>query len=242
MLALIPARGGSKGVPRKNVRPLAGRPAIAWAIDACLKARHIDRVVVTTEDEEIAAAARAAGADVPFLRPAELATDTCPQGYACLHALDALAAQEGAPRDEFVLVQATSPLIVPADIDGAVELFRNRDAFAVVSVRPLETPVEAACEIDSDGHFVSVLRDRYGVDFRAGRRQEFGKRYAICGAVTVLRVAPMRDDVNYYWGDHRSMAYALPDDRGVDIDTPLDFDLAELLLNRRQSALSRGDL
>lgn len=240
MLALIPARGGSKGVPRKNIRPLAGRPAIAWAIDACLRARHIDRVVVSTEDEEIAAAARAAGADVPFMRPAELATDTVPQGHACLHALDALAALEARVRDSFVLVQATSPLIAPGDIDGAIDMFQQRDAFAVVSVRPLETPVEAACEIAPDGHFVSVLRDRYGVDFRAARRQEFGKRYAICGAVTVLRVAPMRADVNYYWGDGRSLAFPLPADRGVDIDTQIDFDLAELLLNRRLAANTTG--
>jgi hypothetical protein len=198
-------------------------------------------VLVTTEDEEIAEAARAAGAEVPFMRPVELASDTCSQGYACLHAIDMLAGVEGKPRDAFTLIQATSPLIAPGDIDAAVAMFEQRNAFAVVSVRPLETPIEAACEIGSDGHFISVLRDRYGVDFKAARRQEFGQRYSICGAINVLHVAPMRVDVNYYWGDGRALAYPLPPDRGVDIDTPIDFDLAEMLLTRRLGADKIGD-
>ena len=240
MLALIPARGGSKGVPRKNVKQLAGKPAIAWAIEACLAAKTIDRVVVTTEDEEIAAAALDAGAEVPFLRPMDLATDTCPQGYACLHALDKLAETEPAIRDEFVLVQATSPLIDAEDIDGAVQMFEERNAYAVVAVCPLATPIECACEIAEDGRFVSVLRDRYGVEFKAGRRQTFGQRYSISGAITVLRAEHMRKDVNYFWGSSQALAYPISEECGVDIDTPLDFQIAEYLLTQRQFGATSG--
>src|SRR5262245_28742769 len=111
MLALIAARGGSKRLPRKHVLPLGGVPMIAPSIRAALAARGVDRVLITTDDPEIARAARDAGADVPFMRPAELATDTVPARLACLHALDRLAEIEGRRRGSFVMIQATCPLV-----------------------------------------------------------------------------------------------------------------------------------
>lgn len=240
MLVIIPARGGSKGVPRKNVKALAGRPLIAYAIGAALAARRVDRVIVSTEDAEIAQVARDHGAEVPFMRPAELATDTAPNGAACLDAIDRLAALEGTARDAFALVQPTSPLIEAEDIDNAIALFEDKDAAAVVSLTPCEVPIESVCEIGDDGHVISVLRERYGADFTPDTRQTYGARYTISGAVTVVRVARMRDDVNYYYGNPESLAYAIPEPRGFDIDTPLDFALAELLVGQRSKELVGG--
>ena len=103
-------------------------------------------------------------------------------------------------RDAFALVQSTSPLIEAEDIDNAIALFEDNAAAAVVSLTPCEVPIESVCEIGDDGHVISVLRERYGADFTPDTRQAYGARYTISGAVTVVRVARMRDDVNYYYG------------------------------------------
>ena len=129
LLALIPARGGSRGVPRKNVREIAGKPLIAWTIEAALSVRGIDRVVVTTDDAEIAEVSRAAGAEVPFLRPAELAADETPGIAPVFHALDALP-----DFDEVLLLQPTSPLRGANDIEALLALVRESNASSVVSV------------------------------------------------------------------------------------------------------------
>jgi CMP-N-acetylneuraminic acid synthetase len=171
MLAIIPARGGSKGVPRKNIRSLAGRPLIDYAIKAALASRHVDRVLVSTEDAEIAAIARTCGADVPFMRPASLATDTVPNGAACLHAIDVIARTEGVAHAAFALIQATAPFISADDIDGAISMFEQRKPPAVVSLNGFETPIEAVFELDDQGRMHSVLRDRYGARIETGTRQ-----------------------------------------------------------------------
>jgi CMP-N,N'-diacetyllegionaminic acid synthase len=233
MLAIIPARGGSKGVPRKNIRSLAGRPLIDYAIKAALASRHVDRVLVSTEDAEIAAIARTCGADVPFMRPASLATDTVPNGAACLHAIDVIARTEGVAHAAFALIQATAPFISADDIDGAISMFEQRKPPAVVSLNGFETPIEAVFELDDQGRMHSVLRDRYGARIETGTRQSYGQRYVVCGAVTVLRTEPMRIDPNYYYGHPEALGYVIDPDRALDIDTPMDFALAELLVMRR---------
>ena len=128
-LGLITARGGSKGIPRKNVRMLAGKPLIAWTIEAALHAGVLDAVVVSTDDEEIAAVAREAGAEVPFIRPPELAKDSTPGLDPVLHALDALPSY-----DAVLLLQPTSPLRSPDDIRACLRLAAESVAASVVSV------------------------------------------------------------------------------------------------------------
>lgn len=142
VLALIPARGGSKGVPRKNLRPLAGRPLITYSIEQALASSLIDRVIVSTEDREIAEAAIVAGAEVPFMRPAELADDLTPDLPVFVHALQWLQAEEGYNPELVVHLRATSPLRNVALIDDAIRLMLDRaEADAMKSVsRPLQTP------------------------------------------------------------------------------------------------------
>ena len=143
VLALIPARGGSKGVPRKNVRDLAGRPMIAWTIEAAHGSRYVDRIVLSSDDEEIIKTARQHGCDVPFVRPPELATDEADSLSVVRHALSMLPEHY----DFLVLLQPTSPLRVTADIDGAVERCAETGAAVCVSV----------CETDKSPYWMLHL-------------------------------------------------------------------------------------
>ncbi|HLE57406.1 MAG TPA: acylneuraminate cytidylyltransferase family protein, partial [Rhodothermia bacterium] len=134
VLAVIPARGGSKGVPRKNLVQLCGRPLIAYTIEAGLSAKSVSRLVVSTEDEEIASVARSLGADVPFIRPATLATDAAQSLPVVQHAVQAVEEFEGAPYEVIVMLQPTTPLRTADDIDSAVTLLLESGADSVVSV------------------------------------------------------------------------------------------------------------
>lgn len=136
-IALVPARGGSKSIPRKNVRDLGGRPLIHWAIDAAAHSGTVDRIVVTTDDEEIADTARRAGADVPFLRPAELATDDAGMLGVVEHALGWLAEHEHAEPELVLLVQPTEPFVRPEQIRGALDLLLERGADSAITVVPV---------------------------------------------------------------------------------------------------------
>lgn len=129
LVALIPARGGSKGIPRKNIKPLAGKPLIGWTIDAAKQAACVHRLIVSTEDEAIASVARSFGAEVPFMRPVELTADDTPGIAPVLHALEQLP-----DVDRLLLLQPTSPLRSVADIEGIVEFCLARGAPSAVSV------------------------------------------------------------------------------------------------------------
>jgi N-acylneuraminate cytidylyltransferase len=134
ILGLIPARGGSKGIPRKNIKPLGGKPLIAYSIEAGLKSRYLDKVLVSTDDEEIAQVARQYGADVPFIRPAELARDDTPTLPVIQHALRFLA-DKGETYDAVCLLQPSSPFRTPAFIDAAIEKYVRSGADSLVTVR-----------------------------------------------------------------------------------------------------------
>ncbi len=213
VLGLIPARGGSKGIPRKNVMPIAGKPLIAWTIEAALSARSIDRVVVTTDDAEIAELSRRHGADVPFLRPASLACDETPGIDPVLHALDMLPAY-----DMVVLLQPTSPLRSADDIDAAV-------AMAGASA----TVVSVTEATHTDWIFPMDAAGRLDIPHQpTARRQEMAKRYMLNGAIYVARYDVLRARRSFL--EAGTLGYAMPAERSVDIDGPLDWRLAELLL------------
>lgn len=217
ILGLIPARGGSKGIPRKNVLPIAGKPLIAWTIEAALAAESIDRVVVTTDDAEIVAVSADHGADVPFLRPANLARDETPGIDPVLHAIDALPSY-----DTVVLLQPTSPLRTAGDIDAAVAM---GGAGAMV-VGVTEAPHAGwIFPMDADG------RLDMNTDQPAARRQDMAKRYALNGAIYVARCDALRKRRSFLTAS--TLGYAMPAERSVDIDGPLDWRLAELLLADR---------
>ncbi len=221
VLAIIPARGGSKGVPRKNLRPLAGKPLIAWTIAAAQKSAYIDRLILSSEDAEIIAVAKAWGCEAPFIRPAELARDDTPGIDPVLHALDALPGY-----DYVVLLQPTSPLRETADIDGGIFRCADGDAPACVSVSPPAQHPYWTYRIDEEGR-MSPLFDNI-----PARRQDLPDVYALNGAVYVARTLDLRHTRDFLMPG--AVAFVMPDARALDIDTPADLALAECLLERKK--------
>ncbi len=224
LLGLIPARGGSKRLPRKNLRLLGGRPLIAWTIEAALESGCLDRVIVSTDDPEIAAVACDAGAEVPFLRPAELADDRTPSLEVLLHALRTLAA-EGDRYDYLVELQPTSPLRHATDIRAAVSLLKERRADAVVSVCPTEHPPEWSNTLPPDG----ALRDFFRPGVRGTRSQDLPTSYRLNGAIAIFDCRRLLKTESTDMDDN-GFAYVMPPERSIDIDTALDLHIAQALL------------
>jgi len=216
--ALIPARGGSKGIPRKNLALVAGRPLLAWTIDAGLGSRFVSRTIVSTEDEEIAAAARSLGAEA-LARPPELAADGTPMRDVIVHALEEL----GSP-DVLVLLQPTSPLRRAQHVDEAVELLLASDADSVVSVVEVPHRYRPGSLMALDGDRLVRLADDH-----AATRQEKPVVYARNGPA-VLALRPDRIGADLYGGDCR--LYVMEARDSLDVDDPFDLELAELLLSR----------
>jgi len=230
VLGLIPARGGSKGVPRKAVRPLAGKPLIGWTIEAALASEGLERVAVTSEDAEIIEVATAFGADVPFVRPAELAADDSPGMDSVIHALRWLEREEGYAPQWVMLLQPTSPLRTSGDIDAVVRLAIERGGDSVVSVTEAADHPWWTKRLDEQGRLHDFV-DRTG---GAVRRQELPAAYALNGAIYLaLREQLLRQRS---WYSERTSAYVMPPERSLDIDTPWDFQLADLVLSRSGKA------
>lgn len=223
MIAIIPARGGSKGLPGKNIKPLNGKPLIAYAVEAALKAKHIDRVIISTDDEEIARVAVQYGAELPFMRPAELASDTALAVDNYIYTIGKLEQESGTIIDAFVVLQPTSPLRIAEDIDGAVELFEKKKADSVISYTQEAHPISWHKYLDEEGHFIDIL------DANIKNRQDNRVSYYPNGAVYVFRTSMIRE--RKYYTD-RSYAYIMPRIRSVDIDFIEDFEYAEFLLRR----------
>jgi CMP-N,N'-diacetyllegionaminic acid synthase len=216
VVGLIPARGASKGIPRKNLAPLGGKPLIAWTIKAGLESERLTRTVVSTEDEEIAEVARALGAEV-LARPPALARDETP-----MHEVLAHAAADLGPAEALVLLQPTSPLRTAAHIDAAVELLLASGADAVVSVVEVPHRYGPASLMKLDGDRL-VPHD----DSTHATRQQKPVVYARNGpAILALRRERLGADL--YGGDLR--AYVMEQRDSVDIDEPFDLELAEFLL------------
>ncbi len=228
ILALIPARGGSKGIPGKNVRPLAGRPLICWTIETALKTVCLDRVIVSTDDPAIAAIARRAGAETPFLRPAELAGDATTDMPVYQHALQWLSDNQEYRPDVVVWLRPTAPLRSVGDIEGAVEQLVRTRADWVRSVCPVgHHPYWMFCL--EDDRLQPVLP---GLDIgKYPRRQLLPPVFRLNGAVDVAWRETLMEKQLLYSGDVR--AYVMPRERSVDIDTMVDFLLAEALLAGR---------
>lgn len=225
ILCVIPVRGGSKGIPRKNIRHLAGKPLVSWTIEQALAADCGLDVLVSTDDQEIAEVALAAGADVPFLRPEELARDETATEPVVQHAIDHRTAQGREP-DAVMLLQATSPIRYPGTLDRAVAEFRGSGVDSVVGVVP-QTP------------FLWTMGNppqaQYAVD-RRPRRQDLAEgdfRYRETGSLYVTRTEIYRQFSNRLGG--RIGLFVMDEGEGVDIDTELDFTIVEQqMLRSRQ--------
>lgn len=219
--AVIPARGGSKGLPRKNILPIAGKPLIAWTIEAALACKRIDRVIVSTDDFEIATIAKQVGAEVPFMRPADLASDDAPGIAPLLHAIDML------PRYHTVLLlQPTSPLRDTCDIEAVLDLSNGQNVFSAVSVCEVEDHPFWTYAIDNGGR----LQRADGLP-EASRRQDLPPRFVLNGAIYCANIEWLRK--GHRLVDTETLAYVMPAERSVDIDSPFDWRFAEMMLKDR---------
>lgn len=225
LLGLIPARGGSRGIPRKNLALLSGRPLLAYTCAAAVGSARLTRIIVSTDSEEIAELARELGIEVPFLRPAELAGDATPMIEVIGHALDVL----GDP-DAIVLLQPTSPLRRAEHIDEAVDRWLETGADSIVSVVRVPHAFVPDSLLRLERDCVVPYVDARG----ATRRQGKPALYARNGpAVLVTRPEVIRSG-SLYGADTRP--YVMAPEASVDVDTPADLELAECLLERLRSA------
>jgi len=231
VVAAIFARGGSKGVPRKNIRQLAGKPLIAYAIEAARNSTLIDRVFVSTDDREIADVAAQYGAEVPFMRPPELARDDSPEWLAWQHAIRTLHGHAGSPEwDAFVSVPTTSPLRRVEDIDACISALLESDADAVITVRPAErNPYFNMVTLDDRGYARLVIQPQQQVS----RRQDTPVVYDITTVAYVTRPAFVLSATSILEG--KVKAVVVPPERALDIDTELDFLVAEFLLQKLET-------
>jgi CMP-N,N'-diacetyllegionaminic acid synthase len=231
LLCVISARGGSKGVPGKNIRHLLGKPLITWAIQKALLVPRIDRVVVSTDCSDIANIARDAGADVPFIRPAELSTSEAGKFQVWQHALKTCEQLDKVKYDLYVDIDCTNPLLEVADIEGAIDKYRtlnlhgmNPDAvFTVSDAR--RNPYFNLVEPDSDG-ILKMSKNLSGLKVLA--RQFAPEVFEHVAGTYVLSTSYLR--VATHLLDGRAFGYKIPSEKAFDVDTQLDFILIEHLL------------
>jgi N-acylneuraminate cytidylyltransferase/CMP-N,N'-diacetyllegionaminic acid synthase len=227
VLALVPARRGSKGLPLKNIRPLQGKPLLAWPIAAARASRYVDRVVISTDDAEFASIAVAAGADAPFLRPAELANDTAPSIGFILHAIDTLAAS-GDHYDYLALLEPTSPLTEASDIDAALETLaaRKEEADSIVGVTALTSAHPAfAVRLDQGGLMHPFAAPNFG---QLPRRQDIEPLYCLDGSLYISTTAALQRERSFY--HQRTLPYVTPRYKSFEVDDLVDFICIEALL------------
>ena len=219
--SIITARGGSKGVPKKNIKLLNGKPVIAYTIVESIKSNFIKETYVTTEDKEIADISQEYGAKV-IERPEELAQDNSTSVDVVLHSLDYLENNNDLP-DFFVLLQPTSPLRTKEDIENATKLFIENECDALISVSQLDHSSMMSFEIQN-----TFLTPNCNEKFLNKRRQELPKFYRPNGAIYITTPDSLRK--NKTFNPKKTMPYIMPQERSVDLDTEFDFKLAEYLL------------
>jgi CMP-N,N'-diacetyllegionaminic acid synthase len=236
VLAVVPARGGSKGIPRKNLQLLGGKPLVAHAVETGLAAARVDRVVCSTDDAQIADIARAAGAEVPFLRPAELAQDSSEDWPVFMHVLDWFDRQVGWPPDLIVNLRPTSPLRTPRHVDDAIGLLLETGADSVKAVCLARQHPHKMWLRQADGriepYLKTAMRLSRGPDVP---RAELEDIYWQNGVVDVTRREVILEQ-RVMIGRRVAGLVTEPAD-SIDIDTPLDLALAELVLTRRHAAV-----
>lgn len=224
MIAIIPARGGSKGLPGKNILDLCGKPLISYTIEAALNSKYISRVILSTDDVEIANVARQYGAEVPFMRPRHLATDMAKAIDVYKYTCGRLEKEENVDISEFVILQPTSPLRTSDHIDQAIELYKNKKADSVISYCPEHHPIAWHKYLTAAGKIESIFEENIR------NRQEERPSYFPNGAIYIFKREIIEQELYH---THNSFAYIMNRKDSVDIDTIEDFEYAEFLFNKR---------
>ena len=221
-IAIVPARSGSKGLLDKNIRELAGKPLMAYSIEAALESECFDEIMVSTDSEEYADIARKYGASIPFLRSASTSSDTATSWDMVEEVLLGYKKRDR-EFDTFCLLQPTSPLRTSDDIRKAYKLYEEKATFAVVSVCEAEHSPLWCGNLPKSNEFIDFLDPD-----SMKRRQDMGKFYRLNGAIYIVNIEKFQKDRFFY--QKGSFAYIMPQDCSVDIDTGIDFNFAEVLL------------
>lgn len=225
VVGFIFARGGSKGLPHKNIRLLAGKPLIAYAIETAIASRLIDRVVVSTEDDEIAKIALQYGAEVPFMRPADLARDETPEWLAWQHAIRSIEETDKRKMGVFVSIPPTAPLRAVEDVDMCIRVLLESNADIVITVKQADrSPYFNMVSLAEDGSAQLVITP----DRTIHRRQDAPRVYDMTTVAYAARADFVLDSCSAFEGNVK--AVVVPAERALDIDTELDFRFAEFLL------------
>jgi CMP-N,N'-diacetyllegionaminic acid synthase len=221
ILAIIPARGGSKGIPKKNIKPLKGKPLMAWTIEEAKKSKLLDKIIVSTDDEEIMNVAKKWGAEVPFLRPSELAQDDTPGIAPVLHALEYFSDYE-----YVVVLQPTSPLRLAEDIDEAIYLCEKNKSNFCVSVTESKIIPDWMFRINNRG-ILEPLNSNREIPYQ---RQMAEKVYVLNGAIYVGKKEPLIEKQSFLTPE--TIPYIMPNIRSIDIDDMDDFLWCEYILEK----------
>lgn len=228
VLAIIPARGGSKGIPRKNIKDLCGKPLIAWTIVEALKSKYIDRLIVSTEDEEIANISKKYGAEVPFLRPTELAKDDTPGVEPLLHCINWSKDNQNYYPNYVFTLQCTSPFRKTKHIDEALEQLVELNGDSIIGV----------CKSEASPYWMKRIENGKLKDFIENsktytRRQDLPTIYRLNGAIYIGKTEILIKNKNWYTDN--ALPYIMSSEDSIDIDTILDFKFAELIMRERLS-------
>lgn len=229
-VGFIFARGGSKGLPGKNIRPLAGKPLIAWAIECAKSVQRIRRVIVSTDSDEIASTALKYGAEVPFMRPANLAEDNSSEWMAWRHALNYLNETEGCLPEAMVSVPTTAPLRMPEDVENCLNLFSCGDVDTVITTTDAHrNPWFNMVKTNTKGMVELIISPNSDVF----RRQDAPQVYDVTTIAYVAKPEFVMANEGIFDGCVR--AVQVPVERSIDIDTLLDFEIAEFLMKRKRT-------
>jgi N-acylneuraminate cytidylyltransferase/CMP-N,N'-diacetyllegionaminic acid synthase len=229
VLAIIPARGGSKGLPGKNIRLLNDIPLVAWPIKAALNSKYIDRVIVTTDDAEIAKVALQYGAEIPFMRPAEFANDTSPSSEAIIHAIHFCTNTDGA-YDYLVLLEPTSPLTESTDVDRALEILVASEGLAIVGTSRVEATHPVYCATIGTNNFLKPFnRESFSKPIR---RQDVDELYFFEGSLYISDIKKYLETETFY--HEFTLPYIVPAWKALEIDTLLDFIKIEAVMKNKE--------
>lgn len=232
ILALIPARGGSKGIKNKNIYNLNGKPLISYTIEEAQRSKYIDNIVLSSDSNEIAEVAKQYGCRVPFLRPMHLAGDFSKTIDAVLHTIMFLK-DLNEYYDILILLQPTQPLRIAKDIDGAIELFFKNNFKSLLSVCEIKEHPILMRSLENNNELIKLQSSNSTV-----RRQDMTKLFKVNGAIYINLISEINNETSF---NDNKYGYVMPQDRSIDIDEPIDLLIAETLLKNRSDLLDQKE-